>query len=97
MKKVKHRERVTCQSHKLIRGRTKVRHTLTGFDTSGKNASLGTAKWGLLQKMSMAHLLPVELNRQSRCGVLCRQEVPVYSADRKSFLSQGHFSQRNSV
>lgn len=46
-KEGRHEERVICQSHKLIRGRTKVRHTLAAFSASGKNASLGIAKWGL--------------------------------------------------
>lgn len=84
MKKVKHRERVTCQSHKLIRGRTKVRHTLTGFDTSGKNASLGTAKGGLASENVHGTPTPcgVKQTKPVRCtlqtgsaGVLCRQEV----------------------
>lgn len=47
MKDGRQRERVIRQSHKLIRGRTKVRHTLAAFSASGKNASLGIAKWGL--------------------------------------------------
>lgn len=85
MKKVRHRERVICQSHKLIRSRTKVRHTLAGSNTSGKEA-LGACKRGAcLGKMSMVHLLPVDLNRTDKKPLL------VYSADRKSFFSQGTF------
>lgn len=79
------RERVICQSHKLIRGRTKVRHTLAAFSASGKNASFGDCKMGAC--LGKGHGTPTPRGaKQSR-----QKPLLVYSADRKSFFSQGTF------